>query len=392
MVWFENGLHTHSLQLIKSPIKPVANSIFALISIQRSAAVMPESTHESPDNNTANNENSPILRRKRTNNQLILNRLPPEVLSHIFFIGTQYDRQVWRWESRNIWSQHIASHVCSHWREVAIGTSSLWTFIHILGPPSEYTALHITRAGDALVDILIDMFALVPYPNFPYDPLRSVRPTAETLRFLTTHGAGPCRWRSFLVRFPESDLLPVFISFLNRTASISLQLLRFECANWMLHNQNSNNEAVLGDNTEGTRHHHDKYRTLLGSSLPALREVELVSISAPYVYTPQPIAALPALRTLSIAPSSPYSVDLTNLLLANPQLESLYLQGGYYYGDEPRSNRPDRDLIRPVIMPSLRSLSVNALDNAQWVMHMLSTIKAPKLNSGKTCIVYSLWK
>ncbi|KAH7326864.1 hypothetical protein B0J17DRAFT_710138 [Rhizoctonia solani] len=338
---------------------------------------MSTSTGETLTTNPAYGDNLALLERKKKNGELTINRLPPEILSHILLIGTELDRKVWRWESQNAQSQRVASHVCSHWRDVAVGTPSLWTFIHILGPPDEYIALYITRSGDAPLDILIDMFTLVPYPNFPYDPTLSIRPTSDVLQFLTTHGASAHRWRSLFVRTPELDLLPVFINFLNHNSPRCLQLLRFECANWIFPHEN-NNETFLGDVLGGICPY-DKSSTLLGSSLLSLRELELVSISASYVHIPKPIAAIPTLRTLSVAPCSPYPIDLTNLLSSNPQLESLHLQSGYHYGYEPRLNRPDSDLIQPVVLPSLRNLYINAVDNALWVTQMLSTIKAPGL-------------
>ncbi|CAE6452036.1 unnamed protein product [Rhizoctonia solani] len=321
-------------------------------------------------------DKSPVERKKQ-NGELTINRLPPEVLSHILLIGTEFDRQTWRWDSKKARSQHSSSHVCSHWRQVAIGTPSLWAFIHTHGPPDEYTTLCLTRAGDAPLDILIDMFSLVPYPNIPYNPTLGIQPTYDTLQFLTTHGAPTHRWQSLFIRIPESDLLPVFANFFSNNPPTRLQLLRFECTNWVFYHEHDNNEAFLGK--LGGVHQVYETGTLLGSSLPSLRELELVSTSASYVHIPKLITAIPTLRSLSIAPSSPYSVDLTELLLSNPQLESVYLQTGYYYGNESRLNKPDRDSIRPVVLPSLRNLYINAVDNARWVVDMLSTIKAPGL-------------
>lgn len=70
---------------------------------------MPESTYESPASSPYSSVNLALLERRKKNGQLTIDRLPPEILSHIWLIGTEYDRQVWRWESQNVRSQHVAS-------------------------------------------------------------------------------------------------------------------------------------------------------------------------------------------------------------------------------------------------------------------------------------------
>ncbi|CAE6393751.1 unnamed protein product [Rhizoctonia solani] len=340
---------------------------------------MPEPTSKSFTHSDCRNDLAPLERRNE-NSKLTINKLPPEILSYILLIGTESDRGTWRWKWRKVGSQHIASHVCSHWRDVSVGTPSLWKFIHIFGLPNEYTSLCITRAGNTLLDVLIDMFELVPYPNFPYNPVLSTKPTYEILRFLTMHGAGAHRWRSLFVRFPESDLLPMFIGFLNNNSPAYLRLLHFECANWSFRHEDSIDELILAGSSEDIGQVHNLSSTLLGSSLSSLVDLELVSSSGNYTYTPLYVTSLPTLRTLSITPSSPYIPDLANLLLLNPQLESLSLHGGYYYGDGARSNRPDRYATRPVVLPALRSLYISAVDDALWVVNILSTIRAPMLS------------
>ncbi|CEL56415.1 hypothetical protein RSOLAG1IB_07801 [Rhizoctonia solani AG-1 IB] len=321
-----------------------------------------------------------LLERRYENSKLAINRLPPEILSHILFIGTDFDRGVWRWESREVGSQHIASHVCTHWRNIAIGTPGLWKFIHVLGLPNEYTALCIARSGNTLLDVLVDMFSLVPCPNYPYNPALSTKPASEVLQFLTAHGAGAYRWRSLFVRFPESDLLPVFARFLNNNSPASLQLLQFECADWSFNPEDNMDELIVANSPIDFGGAPNVSRTLLGSSFSRLLELELVSSSGNYTYTQLHFRSLPTLRKLSISPFSPYSIDLTEILLFNPQLESLSLESGYYYGDGARLNRPDRYEIRAVAMPALRSLYVGAVDNALWITHTLSIIKAPILS------------
>ncbi|QRW16749.1 F-box-like protein [Rhizoctonia solani] len=276
------------------------------------------------------------------NGKIAINRLPPEILADIFFIGTDCDRGIWGSEPQIIGFQHTASHVCSHWRDVAISTPKLWNFIHIFGLPNEYTALYIARAGNTLLDVLVDMFKLVPFPNFPYNSSLSTKPTIKILQFLTRHGAGANRWRSLLVRFPESDLLPMFIGYLNNNSPAYLRLLHFECASWSFNQTDDTDQLILADDLEDIVRINPSH-FLLGSSFQDC--------------------------------ASPYSTGLTGLLRSNPQLESLSLQSGDFY----RPNIQDHSTIQPVLLSALRSLYISAVDNATWVIHVLSTIKAPNL-------------
>ncbi|GAB1518633.1 hypothetical protein RhiTH_001696 [Rhizoctonia solani] len=308
------------------------------------------------------------------NGKIAINRLPPEILADIFFIGTDCDRGIWGSEPQIIGFQHTASHVCSHWRDVAISTLKLWNFIHIFGLPNEYTALYIARAGNTLLDVLVDMFKLVPFPNFPYNSSLSTKPTIKILQFLTRHGAGANRWRSLLVRFPESDLLPMFIGYLNNNSPAYLRLLHFECASWSFNQTDDTDQLILADDLEDIVRINPSH-FLLGSSFPRLRVLELASFSGSFIFPPQWASLLTTLRVLSITPSSPYSTGLTGLLRSNPQLESLSLQSGDFY----RPNIQDHSTIQPVLLSALRSLYISAVDNATWVIHVLSTIKAPNL-------------
>ncbi|KAF9233837.1 hypothetical protein BU15DRAFT_53347, partial [Melanogaster broomeanus] len=55
--------------------------------------------------------------------------------------------------------QLVASHVCQHWRNVALSTPSLWAAIPILHvrPPYEHVSTLLERSKGLPIDILTDI-------------------------------------------------------------------------------------------------------------------------------------------------------------------------------------------------------------------------------------------
>ncbi|CAE6427223.1 unnamed protein product [Rhizoctonia solani] len=322
-----------------------------------------------------------LLERKKKNDELIVNRLPHEVLSRIMLIGVESDHIIWRWGSRNIQSQQNASHVCSHWRAVAISAPLLWTFIHITSSvPSEYVALYLTRAGStALLEIAIDLLSAIDAHKYNMDQsgVNVDQKYAHTLfgvffdilGTLGTQGAQTIRWRSLLVRINQlyAPVLPYLISGLATSPVPNLQQLRFDYhgdAHWDGFRQ-FGVERSEGWNSEGTS---------LSSSLHCL---ELV---LPYSYEFGSTWVFTKLKELTIISSYLNPSGLSNLLLSNLQLESLCLGDG-------NSSRFDRiPLVNPELrsgrcteMPSLRSLSIHTYNDASWALRILTVIRATGL-------------
>lgn len=91
----------------------------------------------------------------------LIARLPTEILSHIFLLGhheenadvdddeIDYIGTVCRTPPLS----QTVSHVCHRWREVAIGTKSLWTSIDL----SEKSRLFFKRSGNQLLDMKVDL-------------------------------------------------------------------------------------------------------------------------------------------------------------------------------------------------------------------------------------------
>ena len=83
-------------------------------------------------------------------------RLPNELLSYIFLIATRYFED--RYEA--ILTSITISHVCSHWREVAISTGALWTNFVLTFPSSRSqlsrTMTWLSRSQPYPIDIHLD--------------------------------------------------------------------------------------------------------------------------------------------------------------------------------------------------------------------------------------------
>ncbi|KDN47792.1 hypothetical protein RSAG8_03212, partial [Rhizoctonia solani AG-8 WAC10335] len=309
--------------------------------------------------------------RKRGNSKLEIDRLPPKVLSRIMLIGVQSDQRVWRWGPRSIGSQQIASHVCRHWRNIALNTPSLWTFVHT-GPtiPSDHTALYLSRAGSIdPLDIALDLSS----PFHIYDPADSEnhdrvlfdkqgdscdlsKNLSGILNLLNTHGAEASRWRSLLVRTEElgGRELSSLIECIGQHPVPNLQRLHLG------HYRTTFTRMLLDDDidystgqiSEGTR----AFLESLSSNLLCLE----LKISYPYTFGST--WAFTKLKTLTIVSYKLGYFHLADLLLANPQLEYLCLN-------------------RPIVAPSLRSLSIHTPNRADRARQIIAAIEATGLHT-----------
>ncbi|KAJ3546001.1 hypothetical protein NMY22_g2215 [Coprinellus aureogranulatus] len=74
-----------------------------------------------------------------------INRLPPEILSQVFL-------DVQKEEARVEAASWVAvTHVCRHWRDIALRCTTLWT--HLAFPQPDFTELMLSRSGSAPLHI-----------------------------------------------------------------------------------------------------------------------------------------------------------------------------------------------------------------------------------------------
>ena len=69
--------------------------------------------------------------RENTTNPIA--RLPPEILGYIFLWHVAIEQKFsWRWGGEDYYRWMRVTHVCHHWREVALNTPRLWTNIFVV--------------------------------------------------------------------------------------------------------------------------------------------------------------------------------------------------------------------------------------------------------------------
>ncbi|KAJ6621812.1 hypothetical protein B0H10DRAFT_1741571, partial [Mycena sp. CBHHK59/15] len=284
--------------------------------------------------------------------------LPVELLARIFILGAGYDYVyaespfLLRPDEEHCSVstsdfQLLVSHVCRHWRQVALRVSCLWTSLHFREPA------HIPRAqaflsrcsasAPHLLDILVDTVSLedhIPGVTLCRDEMRVIFdlicPQVK-------------RWRSFHLKVRENECKLIAREHLSTCGPApnleTLQLYHFE------------------DYRTSQNLYFATYRTpvmIFDNVLPRLKNVSLIGVNLPWAHSPY----LLGLRCLELAlhPDSirpPYEYWDT-MLRRSPHLQRLLL---HYSG--PRvagagSAWPSaRDRIR---IASLEELSLTDLD------------------------------
>src|ERR1700761_2885163 len=94
------------------------------------------------------------------------------------------------------------SHVCRHWRTVAIKTPMLWTSIDFSdGPPFEKSKTWIERSKDCDIDICIDFTD----PDVLEEDFESSRPLSELMRIMDIATPHMHRWREFVLSVTNTE-------------------------------------------------------------------------------------------------------------------------------------------------------------------------------------------
>lgn len=91
----------------------------------------------------------------------ITDRLPPELLSHIFQLVVVGSSGIWRQE----WVRHLVS-VSRRWRDVIYNRASFWTTVVVHGSRGlSSVSAHLTRSRNCLLDIEIRSFRENEFPR-----------------------------------------------------------------------------------------------------------------------------------------------------------------------------------------------------------------------------------
>lgn len=94
------------------------------------------------------------------NTQCPVNRLPPELLSHIMHHaslrpGAGGSGGIWRPRVHSLHVSRTVSHVCHYWRDVALSTANLWSTVGSR-LPSVAIPMFIERSGAAPLDVEVE--------------------------------------------------------------------------------------------------------------------------------------------------------------------------------------------------------------------------------------------
>ncbi|KAG8695441.1 hypothetical protein FRC11_001482, partial [Ceratobasidium sp. 423] len=195
---------------------------------------------------------------------------------------------------------------------------------------------------------------------------------SDLLEFLKTIGAIPGRWRTLSIWAGQPEPLFEAIAFLGTQVAPMLRCLSLRWASKSIQ-QYEENRALSG--TEISL----RSLVLSGPSAPSLRDVEFTSISWPFILErPRPLFTGLTSLSLTAATRLCSITKLVKLLRGNPHLESLHLSSGPDNLDS--SYFLYHQLHTPcVLLPSLRSLSVQSAYRSDWILDVLKAIQVPNL-------------
>ncbi|KAK7048557.1 F-box domain-containing protein [Favolaschia claudopus] len=290
--------------------------------------------------------------------------LPVELLSRIFVVGAAAQSIDTPFilrpdEDHCIGSvtdfQLLVSHVCKHWREIALRISCLWTSLHFREPA------HIARANTFLarvatihaLDILVDTVAIsehIPGVTLCHEEMRTI------FALIIPHVA---RWRAFHLKVRANDCKLIARQELSTCGPAprleTLQLYHFE-------DYRTNTDLYIAT-----------YRPpveIFDNSLPALRNVSLIGVNLPWARAPY----LQQLHTLELAlhPDNirPPFQAWDKMLRRSPLLRRLHL---HYSGPRAADDHSSR-----ICMPALEDLELTDLD-PDHLTRLLHTLELPRL-------------
>lgn len=278
---------------------------------------------------------------KVLNQNTFISSLPNEILVKIFKDGQQLGQR----RSR-LPFEILVSHVCSHWREVATGTPSLWTTIHCVtlrayDNSMKHCAVYLERSIPCLLDM---RFYLTP---------PSCSPNVLSLLDMIIANVG--RWRRLSIVSDYEEVIRTIFSLFQPLHPPFLEHL-----------------SIYPEHTGDLPYdeNNSKLPPIFTGSAPMLSFVRLAGF-AMYL-SPPPLAAVTTLHLDAIM-DEPLSCRRLHFMLSmSPSLTHLSLLG------VPIDAWPSND---PVIIevPTLRSLRIAA--DTTTVYRVLSAILAPRLES-----------
>ncbi|CAL1712489.1 unnamed protein product [Somion occarium] len=284
--------------------------------------------------------------------------LPVELISRIFTIGVEEQPEPEKLPPATHTFEVLVSHVCRHWRDVALHTPGLWTNIHFR------TIAHMTRAKEYLVRSHHHLLNI------------DVDTTSEE-----EHQPGYTLFRE------EFDkVFNIVVPHIDRWLSLSLKVRDLECKAGARRVLNTCGPAPHLQHLQlwhiedwGTA---ERLYTAIGpppvvvfdGKLPSLRSISLIGVNLPWINSP----FLQNLTSIELALHSdevriPY--DLWYRMLAqSPHLLKLSL---HYSGPRLGPSGGVDWSEEKIHLPSLKELSLTDMDNPEYVMKLFRLMSAP---------------
>ncbi|KAF8601036.1 hypothetical protein BDV93DRAFT_525081 [Ceratobasidium sp. AG-I] len=320
----------------------------------------------------------PRMELERHNAEQYINKLPVEILSRIFIIGDQIDQddadstddedegEDDEDEGPYLEFQELVSHVCRHWRTIAINMPTLWTYITLSDPiPYERSAMLLARSGNTTpLEIEIDMTGDFMEGLEGRDKRTHVKRAIEALEFIVDHGGITSRWERFVIWSEIPDIVLAAIDFISSAPLDTLTTLKLL--------------GELNDDLLAEPFARQDYSEsiMFKNQPPLLRHVELYAIPSNFFFAREsaPLVSNLTHLELSTIVSLPPLIGLRELLLHSPLLETLFLDMGLVttvsFEDQPPSS------VR-VSMPFLHQFTLREPVSVSWGLSVLKMIDAP---------------
>ncbi|KAG8729138.1 hypothetical protein FRC11_009443 [Ceratobasidium sp. 423] len=304
-----------------------------------------------------------------------IDKLPVEMLRQIFVLGEKMHRGPREVESPHVGFQDSVAQVCRYWRDIAVATPELWTYIYISRPPHPYAELYISRSGDLPLHIDFDMRAPPTKRGRPINDRQQAAQALETMALVEKYGGRIDRWRSLIVH-SKSPL--VVLAMVKLATSSPTPALQFLSLTWEANsNLAGEQEGLLLEESMPLN-----FPCLAhGPERPRLRHVEAIGLTNYFVFGIR-FPRVSNLTTFTFACSPTWSLpshqQFSLLLSASPQLESLSVDMGSVDPEYfPFELLPSQIASLQVHLPQLRSFSLDTAHLRKWCLQLVQMIDAP---------------
>ncbi|KII85661.1 hypothetical protein PLICRDRAFT_324778 [Plicaturopsis crispa FD-325 SS-3] len=253
--------------------------------------------------------------------------------------------------------QVLVSHVCSHWRSVAIEAPSLWRQIRFTqAPPFSKAAAYIARSKGISLDIVLDCTPEDDDLHYSLDDLH------EMLKLVIPHAA---RWRCLEVNVENYTYMYAVLQALHSVSAAPL-LEALE----LYHHDMTDEEATEFEPKElNTRF------ILFSNNAPRLQHIALWGTHIDWANSTILAGLLDLELAYHVGDVRPSWADFARMLRASPQLETLTLSASGPAG-EPTTWEDDG----PVELPGLAGL-VLAYHEPEYIGPLVQRLELPSITA-----------